>query len=81
MQMGSRSQLVFPFEGLSPVQQAVEVRATAGVESRGVIYMRQEVVDFILDLVGTAAKPLHELSSLKTFVTSFAGHIAAEAAR
>lgn len=41
------------FPGLCPVTEAVEQLATdAGIEERGAIYTRREVVDFILDLVG-----------------------------
>ena len=50
-----------------PIAAAVEVLATAGgVEERGAIFTRREVVDFILDLCGyTADKPLHELRLLE----------------
>ncbi|MFB6465015.1 PaeR7I family type II restriction endonuclease [Bradyrhizobium tunisiense] len=111
--------------GFCPIEAAVATMAGAGIEERGAVFTRREVVDFILDLVGyTADKPLHEarilerynilcqkltkenlytsatllaspktaaetgehcelseLTGLKTFVTTFAGHIAAEAAR
>jgi TaqI-like C-terminal specificity domain/Eco57I restriction-modification methylase len=41
------------------VKAAVESLSNAGVEARGAIYTRQEVVDFILDLIGyTSDKPL-----------------------
>ena len=48
------------FDGLCPVTEAVERLASAsGVEERGAIYTKREVVDFILDLVGYEAdKPL-----------------------
>lgn len=48
------------FEGLSPVLEAVERLASeSGIEERGAIYTKREVVDFILDLVGyTTDKPL-----------------------
>jgi len=40
--------------------------ALAGIEGRGAIFTRREVVDFILDLVGyTADKPLHKLRLLE----------------
>ncbi len=44
------------------VAAAIEkLSATAGAESRGAIFTRIEVVDFILDLAGyTADRPLHE---------------------
>lgn len=43
--------------------------ATAGVEERGAIFTRREVVEFILDLVGyTADKPLHRSRMLEPAV-------------
>jgi hypothetical protein len=37
-----------------------------GVEARGVVFTRREVVDFILDLAGyTPDKPLHEMRLLE----------------
>ncbi len=57
-------QLAFP--ELSPVPAAVRALATAGIEARGAIFTRKEVVDFILDLSGyTADRPLHELRLLE----------------
>jgi hypothetical protein len=52
---------------LSPIEAAVEVLAhTGGVDERGAIFTRREVVDFILDLSGyTCDRPLHELSLLE----------------
>lgn len=48
------------------VKAAVESLSKAGVEERGAIYTRQEVVAFILDLIGyTSDKPLHTLSLLE----------------
>ena len=49
------------------VTDAVEVLSAAtGAESRGAIFTRAEVVDFILDLVGyTADKPLHRTRLLE----------------
>lgn len=51
-------------ETLAPqeVQAAIEQLAlNAAVESRGAVFTRREVVDFILDLAGyTAEQPLHE---------------------
>lgn len=48
------------FEGMCPVEDALESISTAGVEGRGAIFTRREVVEFILDLVGyTADQPLH----------------------
>ncbi|MBY5974941.1 Eco57I restriction-modification methylase domain-containing protein [Ferrimonas balearica] len=48
------------FEGFCPVTEAVEQLASeSGLEERGAIYTKREVVDFILDLVGYEAdKPL-----------------------
>lgn len=45
-----------------PVQMATDALATdGGLEARGAIFTRSEVVDFILDLVGyTEDQPLHE---------------------
>ena len=49
------------------VEEAIEKLSTAGgVETRGAIFTRPEVVDFILDLVGyTEDKPLHSLRILE----------------
>jgi hypothetical protein len=42
------------------VDAAVANMAASGIESRGAVFTRREVVDFILDLAGyTADKPLH----------------------
>jgi Eco57I restriction-modification methylase/TaqI-like C-terminal specificity domain len=50
-----------------PVTAAVEELASAGgIEERGAIFTRREVVDFILDLTGyTADKPLYKLTLLE----------------
>lgn len=41
------------FPGFCPVTEAVEILATeGGIEERGAIYTKREVVDFILDLTG-----------------------------
>jgi hypothetical protein len=51
---------------LCPVTAAVQAVANSGIEARGAIFTRREVVEFILDLVGyTADKPLHELRLLE----------------
>lgn len=42
--------------GLSAVQDSVNQLAEAGIEERGAIYTRREVVEFILDLVGYTVK-------------------------
>ena len=48
------------FEGFCPITDAVERLASdSGIEQRGAIYTKREVVDFILDLVGyTVDQPL-----------------------
>lgn len=47
--------------GLDPVQAALEELSNSGIEERGAIYTRREVVEFILDLVGyTPDKPLYD---------------------
>lgn len=40
------------FPELCPITAAVEALAAAGVEARGAVFTRREVVEFILDLVG-----------------------------
>lgn len=52
---------------LCPVTAAIETLAQAGgIEERGAIFTRREVVDFILDLTGyTEDRPLHEFSLLE----------------
>lgn len=48
------------------VASAVNDMAEAGVEARGAIFTRREVVDFILDLIGyDAARPLWRMSLLE----------------
>jgi len=47
------SQIVLP--GLDNLQAAVEQLAAAGVEERGAVFTRREVVEFILDLTGYAS--------------------------
>ena len=53
--------------GLCPVAAAVESLAGAGgIEERGAVFTRREVVDFILDLTGyTVDQPLHRLKLLE----------------
>ncbi len=55
------------FPDLCPITAAVEELAHAGgVEERGAIYTRREVVEFILDLCGyTVDQPLHRLRLLE----------------
>src|SRR2546421_8161604 len=52
---------------ISPsVKAALESLSNAGIEMRGAIYTRNEVVDFILDLIGyTPDKPLYRLPLLE----------------
>lgn len=54
------------FLGACPITNAVGLLAEAGVEERGAIFTRREVVDFILDLAGyTTDRPLHEMRLLE----------------
>lgn len=58
------SQIALP--GFCQVEEAVASMAAAGVEARGAVFTRREVVDFILDLVGyTADQPLHRCRLLE----------------
>jgi hypothetical protein len=93
--------------GFCPIEGAVSAMVGSGIEARGAVFTRREVVDYLerynilcrkltqerLYTTATVmASPrtavdsgdfidLSELTSLKTFITSFDGHIAAEAAR
>ncbi len=60
-----RQQTALP--GLCAVSAAVEVLATTGgVEARGAIFTRREVVEFLLDLAGyTSSRELHRLRLLE----------------
>jgi len=52
--------------GLCPVADAVALLAAAGIEQRGAIFTRREVVEFILDLAGyTADRPLYSCRVLE----------------
>lgn len=54
---------------LCPITDAVEQMANAGIEERGAVFTRREVVDFILDLTGyTTDRPLHTLRLLEPSV-------------
>lgn len=55
------------FEGLCPITEAVEALASrGGIEARGAIYTRREVVDFLLDVVGyTVDQPLPRMRLLE----------------
>ncbi len=49
-----------------PVTAAVNEVANSGIEGRGAIFTRREVVDFLLDLAGyTSNRPLHKLRLLE----------------
>lgn len=65
--MALRSNAFQPsFEGMSLLDDAVADMAAAGVEERGAVFTRREVVDFILDLAGyTADQPLHQMRLLE----------------
>lgn len=60
------------FPGMCPVTDAVEALSReSGMEERGAIYTRPEVVDFILDLVGySSSSPLYR----KTLLEPCCGH-------
>ena len=46
--------------GLCPIETAVEEMSESGIEARGAVFTKQEVVEFILDLVGyTDERPLY----------------------
>ena len=52
--------------GLSPVTDAVAILAGGGIEHRGAVYTRREVVEFILDLSGyTPDRPLYRYRLLE----------------
>jgi Eco57I restriction-modification methylase/TaqI-like C-terminal specificity domain len=52
--------------GFCPIEAAVATMAAAGIEARGAVFTRREVVDFILDLVGYIAdQPLHRARILE----------------
>ena len=55
--------------GFCPIAAAVSAMASAGVEARGAVFTRCEVVEFILDLAGyTIDKPLHRTQLLEPSV-------------
>ena len=48
------------FPSMCPVEDALTKLAQAGIEERGAIFTKREVVEFILDLVNyTSDRPLH----------------------
>ena len=51
--------------GVCPVTDAIALLAAAGIERRGAIYTRREVVEFVLDLGGyTSDRPLYSCRPL-----------------
>src|SRR5437879_1226735 len=57
------------FDGFCPVLSAVESLSKAGIEERGAVFTRREVVNFILDLVGFT--PNRPLSMMRLLEPSF----------
>jgi hypothetical protein len=54
------------FPGMCPIEDALATLARAGIEERGAIFTRREVVEFILDLAGyTSDRPLHRMRLLE----------------
>lgn len=54
------------FPGLCPVTEAVNMLANSGIEERGAVFTRREVVEFILDLVGyNERRPIQSLRLLE----------------
>ncbi len=52
--------------GLCPVSDALELLSASGAESRGAVFTRKEVVDFMLDLAGyLPSRPLHTQRALE----------------
>ena len=52
--------------GFCPIEAAVALMAASGVEERGAVFTRHEVVEFILDLTGyTTDQPLHQYRLLE----------------
>ena len=57
------------FPGLSQLEDAVARMAAGGIEERGAVFTRREVVEFILDLTGyTVDRPLHRMRLLEPSV-------------
>ena len=62
----AQSALQQTFPGMCPVEDALTKLAQAGIEERGAIFTKREVVEFILDLVNyTTDRPLHEIRLLE----------------
>jgi type I restriction-modification system DNA methylase subunit len=65
MALGSVNQQLSFLDG-PELDAAVTGMAVAGAESRGAVFTRREVVEFVLDLAGyTADKPLHRARILE----------------
>lgn len=62
-----KSPLKESFPAICPLASAIELLANSGgIESRGAVFTRREVVDFLLDLTGyTANRNLHRLRLLE----------------
>jgi len=57
------------FPGMCPIESALETLSAAGVEERGAVFTRREVVDFILDLAGyIPTRELHKKRLLEPSV-------------
>ena len=66
MRAPSPLQPQLPLEDVCPVAEAVAVLSLAGVEERGAIFTRREVVEFMLDLIRyTTDRPLHTMQLLE----------------
>ncbi len=62
----AQSALQQAFPGMCPVEDALTKLAQAGIEERGAIFTKREVVEFILDLVNYATdRPLHKIRLLE----------------
>src|SRR5262249_38406726 len=66
MRTSSSLQRQLPLGDVCPVTEAVGVLSLAGVEERGAIFTRREVVEFMLDLIRyTPDRPLHTMRLLE----------------
>ena len=65
------------FQDFCPIAQAVERLASeSGIEERGAIYTKREVVNFILDLVGyTSDQALADFRLLEPSFGGFSGQL------
>ncbi len=65
--MTSVQSIQIALPGMDRLLAAVEQLATAGVEERGAVFTRREVVEFVLDLTGyTTSSALHKRRLLET---------------